>query len=452
MVARCLVSLLISTGVYAASLNVGGFTSARGGAGSIDTNTGLRNLILGQFPGTTFSSTPTLTASYLSGIRTLIISVAVGSAKAITALSASEQTALVNFVKSGGNALLVCDNSTFDNGAPAVNASFASPFGLSVTGTLNGIQSSTIVNNSNPVVSGPAGTAMSYTTNFPGWFSSVGNAVTVATLNANGQPDLAVMLPGVFSPGSGAVVFFGDGNNLAGGGTSDINDNILILNSLALQATPVARILPQLAFGGGWYTALYFTNTTNSPVSFPVSFTSDSGTPLTVGSLGGSSVNVSLAGRGTAAIEIPNVGPLVQGYASATIPAAVTGYGVFRQSVAGVNDQEAVVPLSATTSTTSTLLFDDTKYVTGVAIANLSSVANSISIVARDNQGNSIGTATISLAANAKTALVLRDVQGLSGVSGKLGSAEFTSNIGSLAVLGLRFNGTAFTSIPTEDR
>jgi hypothetical protein len=214
----------------------------------------------------------------------------------------------------------------------------------------------------------------------------------------------------------------------------------------------MTQILPQPAFGGGWYTALYFTNISSTPISFTVSFIGDDGNPLTVPALSGSSVMVNLASRGTALIEIPNAGPLVQGYVSAVLPAGVTGYGVFRQSVPGVNDQEAVVPLSGNAATTSTLLFDDTKYVTGVAVVNLASVSTTISVLARDNQGNTIGTSSIPLAAHAKKAVVLRDLLGLAGVVGAVGSVDFTASIGNLAALGLRFKDAAFTSIRTSGR
>jgi hypothetical protein len=221
-----------------------------------------------------------------------------------------------------------------------------------------------------------------------------------------------------------------------------------------ISTTPpiTTQILPQLAFGGGWYTALYFTNLTSAPVSFTVSFIGDDGNPLTIPALSGSSVTVNLAARGTSLIQIPNVGPLVQGYVSAALPLGVTGYGVFRQSVPGVNDQEAVVLLSGTTAITSTLLFDDTQYITGVAVVNLASVSTTISVSAYDNQGHTLGTSSIPLAANAKTAVVLRDLPGLAGVAGALGSVDLTASIGNLAVLGLRFNGLAFTSIPTSDQ
>lgn len=221
---------------------------------------------------------------------------------------------------------------------------------------------------------------------------------------------------------------------------------------VALTATsvgPTTQVLPQLAFGGGWYSALYFTNSNVGAVSFPVSFTSDNGTPLTVPSIGGSSTTVNLGPQGTAILEAPNVGTLSQGYVTAALPTGVTGYGVFRQTVPGVPDQEAVVPLANVSSTGSTLIYDDTAYVTGVAIANPSALPVTVSVTVWNNFGTVIGTSSIFLAAGTKTEAALRNISGLSAVAGNRGTARFTVASGSVAVLGLRFDGTAFTSIPT---
>src|ERR1019366_1073495 len=115
-------------------------------------------------------------------------------------------------------------------------------------------------------------------------------------------------------------------------------------------------------------------------------------------------------------------------------------------------DQEVVVPLSNASSVSSTLSFDDTNVVTAVAIVNPSSVAITVTISARDTNGNVIGTATVALGPNAKTESVLRDFPGLAGIAGLRGSAVFSVASGNLAVLGLRFNSQAFTSIPTTNR
>jgi hypothetical protein len=93
------------------------------------------------------------------------------------------------------------------------------------------------VNSSNPVVTGPAGPATGFDTYYPGWFSNPGSATGIAVLTANHKPSLAFLPPGALGTGSGAVVFFSDSNciEVGSGGITSVNDNILILNSLALQ-------------------------------------------------------------------------------------------------------------------------------------------------------------------------------------------------------------------------
>ena len=192
-------------------------------------------------------------------------------------------------------------------------------------------------------------------------------------------------------------------------------------------AAPTA-VLPQLAFGGGWYTALYFTNLTGSPVSFPVNFVAQDGGALTIPALGASSVMANLGARGTAIIEAPNSGTLVEGYATAALPAGVTGYGVFRYTAPGsAAGQEAVVPLSGVSATTSTMIFDETSYTTGVAVVALGSTAGTVNVTAYNAQGKSLGTGSIQLAANGKTALLLKDISGLAAVAGQLGSVDISA-------------------------
>ncbi len=206
---------------------------------------------------------------------------------------------------------------------------------------------------------------------------------------------------------------------------------------LANAPVSVRQILPQFAFGGGWYSALYFTNTSAGPVSFPVSFTADNASPLIVPAVGGSSTTVSLAAGGTAIIEAPNSGPLNQGYVAVSLPGGVVGYGVFRQSVPGTPDQEAVVQLSSVSATTATLIWDDTNYTTAVAIVNPSAVPTTVSITVRDSSGNILGTSSVALPAQGKTETVLRGLPGLGAMAGARGSAEFNVAFANVAVLGL---------------
>ena len=237
----------------------------------------------------------------------------------------------------------------------------------------------------------------------------------------------------VSSSGSGSYSVAGDCSGTAAftlGPASVANETLAIVqggNILLMETDPgtlfsgvmqpqsTQSVLPQFAFGAGWYSALYFSNETTGAVSFPVSFTADNGTPLSVPPVGGSSMTVTIAAKGAAIVEANNTGPLVQGYVSVSLPAGVTGYGVFRQTVAGVPDQEAVVPLSTASSSASTIVWDDTNFVTSVAIVNLGSGAATVTITLWDNNGNIVGTSALVLGAHQKTEATLRSLPGLRG-------------------------------------
>jgi hypothetical protein len=120
----------------------------------------------------------------------------------------------------------------------------------------------------------------------------------------------------------------------------------------------------------------------------------------------GESAVVTLSPQGTAIIEAPNQGALSQGYASATLPVGVVGHGIFRQSVPGRSDQEAVVPLSGASATSSTLIWDDTNFVTAVAIVNRSSLPNAVTVVVRDPTGANLGNSTVNLPPNGNVAVL----------------------------------------------
>ena len=270
-----------------------------------------------------------------------------------------------------------------------------------------------------------------------------------------------ILIPqvGGTTSGTGAINILGgigrlDGTrgvfgNITGSGTaSGATSSTFTVSGTGTLATG-QKILPQFVYGGGWYTALYFTNSTAAAVSFPLTVTGDNGSPLAVS---GFPASVSIPAGGTVKLEALNTGDLSQGYVTATLPTGVTGYAIFRQSVAGVADQEAVVPLSSLGSGTNALTFDDTSFTTAAAIVNAGGSTATVTITAKDTSGASLGTGMITLNPRSKTAVALRSIAGLSAVAGKTGTATFTITSGSVAVLGLRFNGSAFTSIPASDR
>jgi hypothetical protein len=217
--------------------------------------------------------------------------------------------------------------------------------------------------------------------------------------------------------------------------------------SLSITQAQQTKILPQFVFGGGWDTTLYFTASTDAAATFAVNFNSDTGSPLNVPAFGGTFAQVSILAGGVAVLEAPNSGPLSQGYALVDLPAGVTGYAVFRQTVPGRPDQEASITF-APADRSATVIWDETLFTTAVAIVNLSSNPNPVTLTARGTDGRVIGTSQIIIWPDGKLVATLLSFPGLSGVVGQRGVVDFASTSGPIAVTAIRASGSAFTGIP----
>ena len=232
-----------TTGSIAAGIVFGGFDFSRSNTSSMTAGTNytdLRTDITSTFPGSSFTSSPTLTTSYLSTVNVLLINSGgqTGSFSVGTALTAAEQSALTNFILSGGAAIILVDNDTFGgSGAPtdAVNQSFISPFGLHVFGKLSANPAiANVTNTTHPVTNGPFGLVSSFSTGDPGWFDNLGsNATGLARLTANNNIPLAVINRGALSSTSGGVVLLSDFNTFDNGRLPLTNNRVLERNAIA---------------------------------------------------------------------------------------------------------------------------------------------------------------------------------------------------------------------------
>jgi hypothetical protein len=260
------------------------------------------------------------------------------------------------------------------------------------------------------------------------------------------------------SAGTGNVTFYAAGNaanrNFSTSGDNIYTTSLTVSEGGGATVPTKSYTLPQFVFGGGWYTALYFSNSSDQARTVNLKFYGDNGSPLSVPLPAGgtaSEQNLNLPGRGTVIFEtLSSGGSLVSGWVDVALPEGVSGYGIFRQSSPPTPDQEAVVPLTDDSKQTASFTFDDTNpLVTAVAVSNPKEVAATVTITVRDSAGAVIGTRSLSLPARAKTAFTLRS-DTLGAVAGKRGSATFTTTTGAVSVLGLRFKDAAFSSIPAE--
>ncbi len=211
-------------------------------------------------------------------------------------------------------------------------------------------------------------------------------------------------------------------------------------------------LLPQLAYGGGWSTTVYLSNTGSSAGTSVLTFYDDSGNLLSAPVNGGlpvSTLNPALGPGASVSFDFLSTGPLRQGWISLDLAAEVNAYAVFKQSVSGSQDQEAVVPLAAPGATSASFPFDNRSLVTTAAVVNASSASAMVNIVVRNAAAATIGTAQITLQPRSKTAFVLADLPGLGLAATANGTVDFvTASPATVAVLGLRFRSQAFTSIP----
>jgi hypothetical protein len=214
--------------------------------------------------------------------------------------------------------------------------------------------------------------------------------------------------------------------------------------------SPGDRVIAQFVDGGSWKTSMYFVNLENHSVSFQVLFFRDDGGDMVVPILGQGLVRgltISLEAAGSIQFETAGTAfDLTQGWAllSQSTNDSVGGMAIFRQSVSGRADQEAVVPIVSQYDNHFVLLFDNTNFVTGLAIANPTTQAVVIPVNIRNQAGQIIDQRTVRLGSYSHTAFVLPDTWG--STAGRRGAIEFLTSGFGVAALGLRFNGAAFTS------
>jgi len=210
------------------------------------------------------------------------------------------------------------------------------------------------------------------------------------------------------------------------------------------------RVVPHVVDGGSWQTSFFWVNLENHPVSFQVLFFDDVGNDMFLPVVGLGlvrQVNVTLDTAGS--IEFETTGTannLKQGWAllSQTTSDTIGGMAVFKQHVFGRPDQEAVVPVVSQFDSHFVLLFDNTAFITGIAISNPTLNFVDIPVTIRNQSGVVIDRRTISLGPYGHTAFSLPDFW-VSTV-GRRGAIEFQTSGFGVGALGLRFNGSAFTS------
>jgi hypothetical protein len=215
------------------------------------------------------------------------------------------------------------------------------------------------------------------------------------------------------------------------------------------------RVLPHIAFGGGWSTTITLVDCYETEAPFTLRFYDDRGVAMNVPVAGLGSVSIisdRMPVNGSRTYEIQDIGVTQTGWAELSYDwslTAIGGLAVFRQRVAGRPDLEAVVPMSANNDGDYHLAFDNTGgLVYGLALANPDLIQSTVEMTFTDDSGNAIGVpVTLTMDSKAHTAFAL--AVNYPQLANRRGVIHFQMQTGHVSALGLRFNGWAFSSAHT---
>ena len=217
---------------------------------------------------------------------------------------------------------------------------------------------------------------------------------------------------------------------------------------------PDGGSMAHIAVGSGWTSTVELINSGATPAQAHLRFFGDDGSPLPITfTVSGtatttSTVDQTLAPHARFVIQSSglNSDPLQVGAAQLSSDGNVSGFSRLRYEP---SQQETAVPAEWRRASAYVLAFDNSNgLATGVAVANASGNAVSISVVIRDSTGAQIGSSSIALSANGHSAFTLTDR--FPATVNQSGTIEFdTASGGQISVLGMRFPTSGkFSNIP----
>jgi len=209
-------------------------------------------------------------------------------------------------------------------------------------------------------------------------------------------------------------------------------------------------VVPHVVDGDGWKTIFTLVNLDSSAASFTLRFYADDGTPAAFPTTSGTSSTITgtLAARGAITIETSGTAvPLTQGWAYLDTPSTIGGTAIFRRVISGQPNYESSEALDTGLGSHFEMPFDHLNgAATGFAIVNQTAATSGlVSLVFRDETGNSLLTDSFTLVGRGHSAFTL--TQKYPQLIGKRGTFEVSTTGVYINLLALHFLNGSFTAI-----
>jgi hypothetical protein len=217
-----------------------------------------------------------------------------------------------------------------------------------------------------------------------------------------------------------------------------------------LAQTASTKTISHIADGQGWRSTIVLVNTDTVTAPYTINFVQDTGgagsgtgsvpwsPPLALGAASGT-----IPVGGSVTIQTADADPrnLTEGWAQVVSSQSIGGTAIFRYDTGG---QEAAVPLLTTAGTSLEVPYQvGGGLALGVAIANPSATQTAnVTEVIRDQTGMQLSSRSITIAPMSHFAT---NPPALAALTGS-GVVEYDSNV-NIYALGIRLNGSAFTSV-----
>jgi len=363
----------------------------------------------------TVSSTESTSTSLASSLNPSNVGQSVTFTATVTPNGSGTPTGSVTF-RDGGSTLgsgnlsggkASYSTSSFSAGAHSITAVYGgdSNFTGSTSSTLSQQVSSpgystfvALISSPNPAAAGQAVTfTATVTSSGPGTptgsvaFEDSGSTLGSAPLSGGRATYTTSSLPA--GPHSITASYGGDSN------FASSSSSVLTQSIAGGSSGSATYYFPHLAFGGGWQTTLTYVNFGPQSATCQTTFRSDSGNALSVPftDVTASTRTDTLAAGADIHVQTQSSASLLTGWAEAQCSAPVKASLLYRLTTNGIAQGEAGVN-AMTAPATEFVSFAQTA--TGVAYANPSSAAATVTFTVLDAGGNQLGSKSIALQPN----------------------------------------------------